>query len=243
MASTTIREVLEPFEDDDIKKKIKKAKKLSKQFDKVVKYDSRFEFFVYLLNLYCKTYMFPELVVEFCDSLNVNTLQDLFDWNETVKSDVILSVIEPKLQLELSDKVKLCRLRARIKEFCNLEPNCKWEYGDIKYNLLNMEGLKEVLTKCPIDKRRYIKEQFDCEDFSRTTKSWLSLRGFGHVAFANVTANYYRDGKYSFCHGINMVPLVDTIVFVEPQSDVIWPANELKPGSKHDEMRLRFIQL
>jgi len=240
---TTIKEILKPFYDDNMIVKIVKAEQLERQLNSLAETMPMFSFFVYLVNHYCKKFVFPEDVVELCNSLKIITMDDLIEWTKKVDGSVIMPVIEPVLSFTLITKRTGPEIIHLIKNYCQCENTCKWDFGDADYYLLTEDNLKEILAKCPIDKRTYTASTMDCEDFARATKAWVTLRQHKNIAFANVEVNFYLKDKPLFAHGINLVPLADgKIVFVEPQKDSIWPANKPEFGFGADEMRLRFIQ-
>ena len=236
-------EVLKPFCSDNPVVRIIKAQQLETQLNRLAEVNPQFEFFVYLVNRHCKRFVFPEDVLSLCALLQIETMQDLFNWTKTVDSSVIMAIIEPKLVFDLKVEKSREQIREAIEEFCACEKYCKWNFGDRFYNLPSKEDLTEILDKCPIDKRNFIVDGFDCDDFARTTKSWCTLHALGSVAFGYAEVNFYNSNEFLFAHAINIVPLVDErIVFVEPQKDSIWEADKPQFGFGADTMRLRFVQ-
>ena len=241
--SGTIEETLKYFQSDNMIVKIIKAENLKKQLDELAESSPEFGFFVYLINHYCKRYVFPEDVLVLCKSLHLITWKDLCEWVETVDGRVIMPIIDPQLSFNLTAKKTGNELKQIILSNCDCESNCQWDFGDANYYLLSRDNLQEVLDKCPIDKHKYIKETFDCEDFARDTKCWLSMHELGSVAFSNVEVNFYRDNRLLFAHGINLVPLTSgSVVCVEPQKDQIWPANKPEYSFGANRMKLRLVQ-
>ena len=241
--SATIEEILKPFQSENMIVKIIKAEQLRSQLDSLAETNSDYEFFVYLVNRYCKKFVFPEDVLNLCNELGIITLHDLMTWGKSVNGAVIMPILEPEIDIELTVKKTMSEIKEVITSFCNCENPCRWNFGDPNYYIMSKDDLKEILAKCPIDKKPYIVSTYDCEDFARTTKSWCSLHGLGNIAFAYCEVNFYAENKYLFSHGINLVPLIDeSIVCVEPQSDRIWSADSPEFGFGADEMKLRFVQ-
>ena len=239
----TMEIILKPFQSDNMIVKIIKAEQLRNQLNSLAETNSDYAFFVYLVNRYCKKYIFPEDVLSLCNKLKIETLYDLMEWVKTASGTVIMPILEPKINVELTIEKSMTEIQLAITSFCACESSCKWNFGDGNYYLMSEGDLKEILAKCPIDKKPYIVSTYDCEDYARTTKSWCSLHGLGNIAFAYCEVNFYAENKYLFSHGINLVPLVDgNIVCVEPQSDRIWPADSPEFGFGADEMKIRFVQ-
>ena len=242
--TTKIEDLLKHFESDNMIVKIIKSQELLKQFNELAKSLPEFSFFVYLINHYGKRYVFPEDIVALCKSLNIITINDLINWAEkSCNGKVIMPIIDPHPTFKLTVKKTSVELMQLIKSTCDCESSCQWDFGDSNYYLLSEDNLREVLAKCPIDKQKYIPDSFDCEDFARDTKCWLSTHGLGSVAFANIEVNFYRDNKLLFAHGINLVPLDNGLVVgVEPQKDRIWPADKPEYGFGANKMKLRLVQ-
>ena len=240
---TTIEEILKPFQSDNMIVKIIKAKQLENQFNSLAKSNPQFGFFVYLVNHYCRKYIFPEDVLTLCDLLHIITIDDLIEWSKSANGNVIMPIIDPYPDVKLYGKKSIQKLKGIVTSICDCESTCKWNFGDSDYYLINEDDLKKILAKCPINKRDYVTSIFDCEDFARTTKCWCTLHGLGNIAFAYAEVNFYNSDKFLFAHGINLIPLSDErVVFVEPQSDRIWPADKPEFGFGADEMKLRFVQ-
>ena len=243
MSSATMKDMLKHYDSDNMILKIIKGQELKKQLDDLSVSNPEFKFFVYLMDHYCKNHVFADDVLKLCDLLKIVTIEDFINWAETANGRVIMPIIDPQPTFKLTVKKTANDLMKSIKSVCECEPSCKWDFGDSEYYLLSKDNLNEVLAKCPVDKKKYIKEAFDCEDFARDTKCWLSMHKLGLTAFANIEVNFYRDSKFLFAHGINLVPLDDgSIVCVEPQKDQIWPASKPEYGFAANKMKLRLVQ-
>ena len=241
--SDTIEKTLKYFQSDNPIVRIIKAENLREQLNALAKSSPEFGFFVYLINHYCKRYTFPEDILELCKALKIITWKDLCEWVKVVDGKVIMPIIDPQISFNLTVKKTNAELKQMILTNCDCEANCQWDFGDANYYLLSKDNLREVLDKCPIDKRKYIKERYDCENYARDTKSWLSLHELNQIAWGNIEVNFYHDSKLLFAHGINLVPLEDgSIVCVEPQRDQIWPANQPEYGFGANKMKLRLVQ-
>jgi hypothetical protein len=223
--------------------KIAKAEQLRSQFDSLAKTNPSFSFWVYLVNHHCGTYVFPEDVLVLCNSLNIITLDDLFAWVKVANGTIIMPILEPDLQIELTVQKTGGEIQSMITSFCECGNCCHWSFGDVRYYLMSRDDLVQVLAKCQIDRKKYIPDTFDCEDFARTTKSWCALHGIGNIAFAYAEVEFFLLDRFLFSHGINLVPLADgSIVCVEPQNDRIWSADKPEHGFGADKMKIRFVQ-
>lgn len=243
----TIKEALKSYFADNMFIKITRAIKLENDLKTLVDENPKYSFFIYLIEQNNKgRFIFPEDVVKLCTNLKINTLEDLENWVNNIDSSTIMSIINPKIDFDLTVNKTNEEIKQMIKEIAIIEKLCLWDFGDPNYSLVSEDQLKEILKKCPINRKKYIANTFDCEDFARTTKSWLSLHEVGdNIAIGNAEVNFYKNNKIVFSHGINIVPLSSgKVVCVEPQTDAIWPADkpEFSFSSKADTMKFRLIQ-
>lgn len=241
----TIKEVLKKYFADNMFVKISRAISLEKDMKQLAKQDPRFEFLNFLLKRKTKgAFLFPEYIVNMCDSIQIKTLDDLYKWLDAIHVPEIMPIIDPKLKFNLKEKKSIKDIKDIITSQVSLESNCVWNFGDSHYNFIDKDELKLILSECPINHRKYIEDNFDCEDFAQTTKCWLKIHEVENIAFGFCEVNFYKDGKITFAHGLNIVPLRDgSVVCVEPQNDHIWLANKPEFSFHMDEMKFRFIQI
>jgi len=209
-----------------------------------------YKFFCWLVTRYTQGLMLPESIETLCDSMGIDTTEKLDQWCNLVNGQSILDIIDPVFDFERNELHGMVEIEGLIKTLPNLEDDCLIRFGDAEYYFYSEDELRFALRKCPIDRLKYISSsvnktgRHDCEDFDREAKAWFSSHGLGDFAFADAEVNFYLKGKYTFAHGINLVPLRDgRVVCIEPQKDVsFWLADKPEFGMGADEMKLRKIE-
>ena len=162
-------------------------------------------------------------VLEFLEPLGLGTLEDIMEFVEKHKK--LNDVLFPQYSIKLTETISVADIINILKNsWVEFESNVKYDFGDPEYYLLDLDTYDLILKNCKIDKRSYVVESFDCEDFARTTKSWVTLNIRGNITFANVEGNFYYGNKLKFAHGFNLVIFKDTngeikVEYVEPQED------------------------
>lgn len=90
---------------------------------------------------------------------------------------------------------------------------------DRKYQLVTKEELQKFLKLDITDKGEYIKEFHDCDDFS-----WTLLGSINSGPWAGIAFGF----AFSKVHAFNIFIGADLEIYViEPQSDHIWPIDEI----------------
>lgn len=180
----------------------------------------------------------------FCDSIGVNTLDDVNQFCEVTNGKVIIDILDPIIEVERNIKLNFGKIIDLIKAQCNVEPDCLWVLpGDIDYWAIAENDLGVILAKSPVDKFRYLVESHDCDDFSRELRAWISSKYLGDMAFGQVDTNNYKDGKVISAHAICIAVLEDeSVVLIEPQTDRIYNPDEIVSGFGIDEEKIRQVQ-
>jgi len=98
---------------------------------------------------------------------------------------------------------------------------------DAKYFLINKSDVSLYLAKNPINKRRYIDDVYDCDDFAFDL--WRGVRHqYGNIAFGVISINENITSK----HCLNFfIDENKEFYFVEPQNDKIYKENEMQYDS------------
>ena len=221
---------------------------LRRDLEMLARNQPSWKFFVHLAIMHTQGLLLPESIQQMCDMLGIPTVDKLYAFINGIRGDVLLDeFIDPHLDFNKEQKLDLNAIIDIVLAQSNTEPDIKFDFGDPEYWLLSENELKQALHKCPIDRLKYIKDEHDCEDFARETKTWFDRHVSGTVAFANIEVNFYREGKVFMAHGINMA-IVRTesapkVVCLEPQKDVkLWPCSESEWSFHADEMKIRFVQ-
>jgi len=243
---TTIKEVLKQYESHNKFEAIIKHVQLESLFKKLL--DSEYAFVANLiLNYRNECLLTPGSIQTFLESLGLGTIEDIDTFLRKHKE--LNNIFFPKITVGNLSTITITEIQNILKKsWLEFEPHVYYDFGDSTYYLLDKLTLDTVLSKCKIDKRTYIRNKFDCEDFARTTKAWVTLNVEGNVTFANVVGNFYKDNEYKFAHGFNLVIYSDNdkiqVSLIEPQKDMIISSQEDVPKwfFTTDKVKLRFIQ-
>jgi hypothetical protein len=91
-------------------------------------------------------------------------------------------------------------------------------FVDSKYRVPFDEGLNEIISACPSDSYKYVKNARDCEDFVRIFLGWLSQHGYGDLSIGWVRGwLHFKDSKifHAMCWGVTD----ENLWIFEPQND------------------------
>ena len=109
-------------------------------------------------------------------------------------------------------------LRKRLyKKWPSLRP---WIF-DRKYETISRLKLKQLLYENRIDKKKYVKDSFDCDDFALQLHAAIKRKG--NYAFGEVHGTFRGNSTY---HAVNICICKHCIVLIEPQTDKIWTCTE-----------------
>jgi len=243
---TTIKEVLKQYESHNNFEAIIKHTQLESLFKKLL--DSDYAFIANLILNYRDEWLLtPESIQNFLEPLGLGTIEAVDEFLQRHKT--LNNIFFPKITVNNLSTVTILEIQNILKNsWLGFEPHIYYDFGDSTYYLLDKPTLDTILAKCKIDKKPYVKNKFDCEDFARTTKAWVTLNTEGNVTFANVEGNFYKDDEYKFAHGFNLVIYTDNgksqVSLIEPQKDMIISSQEDVPKwfFTTNKVKLRFIQ-
>lgn len=117
-------------------------------------------------------------------------------------------------------------LRAAVGDL--MDEEARIHLGDSRYFLPELSEVREIVQATAVDRRKWVEERFDCDDFA-----WILKSHFVEAA--------YKDGqrRAAHCvgvvwglirgepHAVNWVLTSDRIFrFIEPQTDEIWQPTE-----------------
>ena len=109
-------------------------------------------------------------------------------------------------------------------------------FADHDYYYVTIEEMKDIILHDWVDKKKYLSEKFDCDDFALVFKAHLAERfNINAVGLArSVKINDLKTGKPKGFHRANIFFADDNgvikLYFLEPQTDKvvqIWGYNEL----------------
>lgn len=105
-------------------------------------------------------------------------------------------------------------------------------FGDGMYYLPTMREVQMILSRSQTDRRTWLAERFDCDDFAYVLKGEVSVHAYSTqglrfgLCFGMVWGDFTWINGY---HAINWFIASDGIVrLIEPQSDAIYEVNQCK---------------
>jgi hypothetical protein len=89
---------------------------------------------------------------------------------------------------------------------------------DRSFKLVDIDHLRGFLYENPVSKRKYVKEEHDCDDFAYILQGdvtrWDSDLAFGIIHGRDANGNSHA---WNVCIGLDM-----KVWFIEPQNDAVW---------------------
>ena len=242
----TIKEILKQYESHNQFEAIIKHTQLESLFKKLL--NSDYSFIANLILNYRDEYLLsPESIQNFLEPLGLGTIEEVDEFLQKYKK--LDDIFFPKINVNNLTPITIPEIHNVFKNsWLEFESHVYYDFGDSTYYLLDKPTLDTILSNCKIDKRPYVKSKFDCEDFARTTKAWVTLNVDGNVTFANIVGNFYKDDKLQFAHGFNLVIYTDNdtiqVSLIEPQKDMSISSQEdvSKWFFTVNKVKLRFIQ-
>jgi len=135
-------------------------------------------------------------------------------------TNIILNILFPKKELISKGEIKQSKIRSILKELGTKDIFI----SDSKYKKANKQMIKDFLFGSPLDMRTYIKETFDCDNFS------FSLMGEASYKMAGYAIGIVWADTPKCKHALNFfIDEVERFWFIEPQTDKIFQDSEIKP--------------
>jgi len=106
--------------------------------------------------------------------------------------------------------------------------------GDAQFYLPTLSEVQQLLSASALDRRTWLAERFDCDDFSYVLKGEFSIHAYdaGDISYGFSTGIIW--GNFSWVDGFHAVNLVVTndqvLRLIEPQSDAIFDADQCRDG-------------
>lgn len=101
-------------------------------------------------------------------------------------------------------------------------------FGDGTFYLPTREEVEFILEKSQLDRRRWLAERFDCDDFAYVLKGEMSIHAYETNGFKFGLAVGMVWGDFDWVPGFHAVNWFITpdleILFIEPQTDQIYDA-------------------
>jgi hypothetical protein len=102
--------------------------------------------------------------------------------------------------------------------------------GDVQYYLPTLNEVQQLLSESSLDRRRWLAERFDCDDFSYVLKGEFSIHAYDSGDISYGFSDGIIWGTFSWVQGFHAVNLVvtndQTLRLIEPQTDTIYEADQ-----------------
>ena len=108
--------------------------------------------------------------------------------------------------------------------------------GDNDYYLPTEPEYMTILTQSLIDRRTYLYQRFDCDDFAHVLKGEFSIHWYSAGESQHGICFGLMWGFFNWQvgpHAINwVIDAEETMVLIEPQTDEVYPVSECESGVK-----------
>jgi hypothetical protein len=102
--------------------------------------------------------------------------------------------------------------------------------GDVQYYLPTLNEVQQLLSESSLDRRKWLEERFDCDDFSYVLKGEFSIHAYDSGDISYGFSDGIIWGNFSWVQGYHAVNLVVTndqvLRLIEPQTDAIYEADQ-----------------
>jgi len=115
-----------------------------------------------------------------------------------------------------------------------IPPAALMRMGDAHYYLPTLSEVQQLLKASALDRRTWLSERFDCDDFSHVLKGEFSIHAYdaGDISYGFSAGIIW--GNFSWAQGYHAVNLIVTddqvLRLIEPQNDTIYGANQCQNG-------------
>ena len=104
-------------------------------------------------------------------------------------------------------------------------PNARIRIADADYSAPTLQEFNRWIREDTVSERRYQAEHHDCDDFAHAIQ--CQIFQIGHRLETTITMAYCEGYAQDGYHAFNLlIDTQDNIFIVEPQSDVVVPADE-----------------
>lgn len=141
--------------------------------------------------------------------------------DETAKGRLVpVNEVQETITLQLSDRLS----DAAIVRF-----------GDYQYYLPTSDEMDFILTESQLDRKQFLPERFDCDDFAFILKGEISAHAYqARQLSCGICAGIiwgYFDWNPRGYHAVNWyLDNTGTLYFIEPQWDLIYPVEQCRKG-------------
>lgn len=104
-----------------------------------------------------------------------------------------------------------------------LTPDFSFYIADDEYFCTPLEDAREIIKNSALDRRKWVRERFDCDDFAHVLKAHFAEAAYADGSRRTAHCFGIVWGNFPGPHAINWMLNDDMIVrFVEPQDDTIF---------------------
>ena len=169
----------------------------------------------------------PEEIAPACDKMGWQTLDELLAWVRSVNAAVskqlaFVDLIDPIIPFTLEGlpTTDMPVIHKAIVDQATVRDDFFIDQSDARYHLPTKSQWDMLAKACPINRRQWVAETMDCDDYARAFMGWLATKGLGNLAqgFCAITS-YGADG--AMCGGHAVVLVMDNtykLWFLDPQT-------------------------
>jgi len=181
----------------------------------------------------------PEELIAACDAMEWQTLDELLEWvrktNDAIGNTAsFVNLIAPPIPFTLAGlpTTDMPTIHAAIAAQCKLTAEFRVDQSDINYRLLSKSQWELLAKLCPINRRGWVAETMDCDDYVNAFRGWLASHGLGNLAqgFGGLTL-YDLFGGIVGGHAVVIV-MDDThkLWYLDPQPGKLYPVDYARLG-------------
>jgi hypothetical protein len=147
----------------------------------------------------------------------------------TVPFKTISELTLPSIELTKMDTIGQSDLKQLLVERVVSTSFVDYNMGDMTYRVLNECDVDKILKSNAAYKYDFVSEERDCDDYSRITRGWLSMLGYGNVTIGTAWfIGYNNKSEQIASHSAIILVYKDehgTLItkYAEPQrNDTLW---------------------
>lgn len=181
----------------------------------------------------------PEELIPACDKMGWQTLDELLAWVRSVNAAVhnqlaFVDLIDPGVpfSLEGMPTTDMPTIHKAIVDQTQTRDDFFIDQSDAAYHLPTKAQWEMLARLCPVNRRAWVANTFDCDDQANMFRGWLAAKGLGNLAqgFCGLTM-YDFNGAMIGGHAVVLV-MDDThkLWFLDPQTARLYEVTYPKLG-------------
>ena len=192
----------------------------------------------------------PEEIEPALTKIGFTSVAGVLAWVRNVNAavvniDAFVNLIDPPVPVTLAGmpKVGIDVIHKAITEQAMLTADFDINQSDKDYYLPTKAQLDMLAALCPVGRRKWTAETFDCDDFANAFRGWLAMHGLGAMAngYCGIL-NYDSGGSLIGGHAV-VLCMDDTrkLWFLDPQTKRIYSVNYPKLGGAFFGASVRIV--